>query len=130
MDLICSSDQIGEKGDLSDATLVDDNKNDPIQILLRRDLFGDNSSSSFDTYASLLQPGCLVEVSGFAGKSRRSGENLLMANSAQYLKPNSNPQHLRLALALVVAEENHHCHPFGGRKLGIVWAWKLQPPWI
>ena len=74
------------------------NSGEVVHVLLRRDVYlGDQ----FDAYFSCLQPGVVIQLDGYSGPSRNSGEILLFCIRANLLRPNGNPQHLRKLLALV-----------------------------
>jgi SAM-dependent methyltransferase len=74
------------------------NNGEVVQVILRRDVYlGDQ----FGAYFSGLQPGVVIQLNGYSGPSRTSGEILLFCTRANILRPNGNPQHLRKLLALV-----------------------------
>ncbi|KAL7537831.1 hypothetical protein ACHAWF_005912 [Thalassiosira exigua] len=75
----------------------------PVQAIMRRDFWnnGTESSSTYDMYHKIIQPGVHCQLRGHAGPSRNANEAILFCHSAKYTLANDNPQHLRNVLRYV-----------------------------
>ena len=109
---------------LPDATIVSTVKNNkdtttttsfedivPVQAILRRDFWNNDNddipnnknqtSSSFDVYHKIIQPGTYCHIQGQVGPSRNQKEAIVFCQSITYTLANNNPQHLRNVLKFV-----------------------------
>lgn len=101
-----------------------------VQVLLRRDYFDTaaaitataNEYNNFDVYKKVLQPGCICRLQGPVGPSRNPGEVLLFANTAVWLRPNANPQHLKgvLQQLLMTLEQTSYASNSGDTSLPLL----------
>eukprot|EP00986_Skeletonema_menzelii_P008728 scaffold3792_cov160-Skeletonema_menzelii.AAC.5 len=84
----------------------------PVQAIMRRDFWNgihnqtnidnnNSSSSSFDVYHKIIQPGTYCRIEGQVGPSRNQKEAILFCHSITYTLANNNPQHLRNVLKFV-----------------------------
>jgi len=84
----------------------------PVQAILKRDcwnkLIDDNtnttSSSTYDIYHKIIQPGVHVQLLGEAGPSRNAQEAILFLHSVNISLVNDNPQHVRNILRYAAAD--------------------------
>jgi hypothetical protein len=88
----------------------------PVQAIMRRDFWNDiqkqrsddnisnnatATTSTFDVYHKIIQPGTYCTIHGHVGPSRNQKEAILFCTSLKYKLANNNPQHLRNVLKFV-----------------------------
>ena len=77
-----------------------------IQVIMRRDLWDDNrnSSSTFDIYHKIIQPGVHVKLTGYSGPKDDDDPNVVVyyCREAKYTLANNDPRHLRNVLHYIV----------------------------
>ena len=82
------------------------NSTNVIQVIMRRDLWDDNrnSSSTFDIYHKIIQPGVHVKLTGYSGPKDDDDPNVVVyyCRGAKYTLANNDPRHLRNVLHYIV----------------------------
>lgn len=85
----------------------------PVQAILKRDCWNKqldvntdntNTSSTYDIYHKIIQPGVHVQLLGEAGPSRNAQEAILFLHCVNISLVNDNPQHVRNILRYAAAD--------------------------
>jgi len=83
----------------------------PVQAILKRDCWSklidentNTTSSTYNIYHKIIQPGVHVQLLGEAGSSRNAQEAILFLNSGSITLVNDNPQHVRNILRYAAAD--------------------------